>query len=250
MTGDRIMGLIAAMNRKFAVIAVLLAVGFATPGHAGFDDGLAAARRGDYATALREWRPLAEKGHAGALFNLGLIYANGRGVARNHEWATRLFRQAAELDHAFAQMNYAIALKAGQGVKQDLDESAKWFRKVAEKGHPGAQFNLAIAYLKGLGVTRDPARAVTWFSKAAESGLNIAQYNLARAYETGDGVSADEVLALKWYALAAVTFPPGEGWKTATAARDRMYGQMKKAQAQEAEAQVRAWIRKHQSGSK
>ncbi len=38
---------------------------------AGFDEGLAAHRRGDYATALREWRPLAQQRYASAQFNLG-----------------------------------------------------------------------------------------------------------------------------------------------------------------------------------
>lgn len=231
------------MKRFFAVIAVSLALGSAGPASAGFEDGLAAARSGDYAAALREWQPLAEKEHPGALFNLGLLYANGNGVARNTAWAASLFRRAAVRDHAYAQMNLAVALKHGKGVKQDHAEAVKWFRKVAEKGHAGAQFNLAIAYLKGRGVARDPALAVSWFSKAAEKGLNIAQYNLARAYETGDGVAKDEVLALKWYALAAVTFPAGEGRKAATAAREILYGNMPKPRAQEAEAQARAWLR-------
>ncbi|NQU72738.1 MAG: sel1 repeat family protein [Rhodospirillales bacterium] len=240
------------MVRILVIFAVFLGLGLgrANPAYAGFDEGLAAAQRGDFATALREWKPLAEKGHSGALFNLGLMYANGRGVSRNAEWAVLLFRQAAELDHAFAQMNLAVAYKVGKGVKQDYAESVKWFRKVAEKGHMGAQFNLAIAYLKGLGVKRDPATAVKWFTKAADKGLNIAQYNLGRAHETGDGVPKDEVQALKWYALAAITFPPGAGRDAATAARNNLSSNMKKPQAQEAEAQVRSWIRSHSAKSK
>ena len=35
-----------------------------------FDKGLAAAQRGDYAAALQEWRPLAERGNVDAQFNL------------------------------------------------------------------------------------------------------------------------------------------------------------------------------------
>jgi len=36
-----------------------------------------AAQRCDYATALREWRPLAEQGHSEAQNNLGGMYALG-----------------------------------------------------------------------------------------------------------------------------------------------------------------------------
>ncbi len=46
-------------------LAVLLIV-TALPAAAGFKEGLAAAKRGDYRTALREWKPLAEQGHAPA----------------------------------------------------------------------------------------------------------------------------------------------------------------------------------------
>ena len=37
--------------------------------------------RGDYATALRLWRPLADQGDASAQYNLGVMYAKGRGRA-------------------------------------------------------------------------------------------------------------------------------------------------------------------------
>ena len=38
------------------------------------------AQRGDFATALREWTPLAEQGHATAQYNLGFMYDSGEGV--------------------------------------------------------------------------------------------------------------------------------------------------------------------------
>ena len=44
---------------------------------ADFDKVLAAYKRVDYATAIREWRPLAEQEHACAQFNLGVVYEKG-----------------------------------------------------------------------------------------------------------------------------------------------------------------------------
>ncbi len=60
----------AAMKRvtAFAVLLVVLAA----PAWAGWDEGVAAYDRGDYAAALREWRPFAEQGNASAQFNLGV----------------------------------------------------------------------------------------------------------------------------------------------------------------------------------
>ncbi len=48
------------MNRVLSAVIVL--IGLAAPAWAGFDEGVAAYNRGDYATALREWRPLAKQG--------------------------------------------------------------------------------------------------------------------------------------------------------------------------------------------
>ncbi len=45
-----------------------------------FEKGLAAARAGDFAVAVAEWRPLANDGHVEAQFNLGAIYEAGLGV--------------------------------------------------------------------------------------------------------------------------------------------------------------------------
>ena len=45
-----------------------------------FDEAVAAAERGDYATALAGFRRAAEQGDADAQFNLGVMYANGEGV--------------------------------------------------------------------------------------------------------------------------------------------------------------------------
>ena len=45
--------------------------------------GFAAAEKGDYVTALREWRPLAEQGVAAAQYYLRWMYSNGKGVPQN-----------------------------------------------------------------------------------------------------------------------------------------------------------------------
>jgi TPR repeat protein len=49
-----------------------------------FEDGQAAFRIGDYATAMRLWRPLAEQGRAAAQANIGFMYNFGRGVPQDY----------------------------------------------------------------------------------------------------------------------------------------------------------------------
>ena len=81
----------------FALVVVLTAVPACTNSKTGVD----AYEKGDYATALMEFRVLAEQGDAIAQYNLGLMYANGRGVPRDyvqaHLWANLAAAQGNEL---------------------------------------------------------------------------------------------------------------------------------------------------------
>ena len=59
---------------KRLALALAILIGLAAPAWAGFAEGVAAYHRGDYETALRELRPLAEQGDADAQYNLGIMY--------------------------------------------------------------------------------------------------------------------------------------------------------------------------------
>ena len=71
--------------------AVALVLSLAAPAFAGpYEDASAAYIKGEYATALRLWRPLANQGMNGAQYGLGLMYDKGRGVPQDfvhaHMW--------------------------------------------------------------------------------------------------------------------------------------------------------------------
>ncbi len=70
------------------------------PAEADFNAGLAAYKQGDYATALREWNPLAKQGDANAQNNLGFMYYKGHGVPQDYAEAVKWFRKAAEQGNA------------------------------------------------------------------------------------------------------------------------------------------------------
>ncbi len=130
------------------ILVALLLLTLAAPAWAGWDEGVAAYERGDYATAFREMKPLAEQGNASAQYNLGFMYGNG------------------------------------EGVTQDYAEAVRWYRRAAEQGHAGAQTSLGVMYDKGQGVPQDYAEAVKWYTKAAERGVALAQYNLGWPCQT------------------------------------------------------------------
>ncbi len=122
---------------KLAGLALIVALcvgfmlGLTAPAWAGFEEGKAAYNRGDYATALREWRPLAKQGDAEAQFFLGFMYT------------------------------------LGDGVPQDYAKAMKWYRKAAEQGVAKAQHYLGVMYDNGDGVPQDYAKAHMWFNLAA-----------------------------------------------------------------------------------
>ena len=230
--------LIAALLLLLALpVRAEITLGLTVPAWAGFDEGLAAYERGDYATALREWRPLAEQGHAEAQFRLGVMYFNGHGVALDIAEALKWLWKAADQGHARAQdvsgllvggLNFAGAqhnlaflyARGGQGLAQDYAEAAKWYRLAAEQGHAKAQFKLGVMYDNGQGVTQDDAEALQWYRKAAEQGYAKAQYNLGFMYGNGQGVPQDYAQAHMWFNLAASSFPPGEDRDIAVKNRD------------------------------
>ena len=63
---------------------------------ASFEAGAEAYERGDYATALKEWRSLAEQGYAKAQYHLGLMYAAGQGVTQDEAEAIQWYWKAAD----------------------------------------------------------------------------------------------------------------------------------------------------------
>ena len=100
--------------------------------------GLEAFKRGDYATALKEYRPLAEQGDAVAQFALGVMYEKGRGVPQGDPEAVHWYRLAAEQGQASAQNNLAKMYRRGRGVPKDDVLAHKWFNLAAARGHENA----------------------------------------------------------------------------------------------------------------
>ena len=158
------------MILKRGIVAVFLALVLSGPVLAAdFQVGLEAHERGDYATALLEWLPLAEQGDVYAQYNLGVMYANGRGVTQNYTVAVQWYRLSAALGFADAQYNLGVMYAKGQGVSQDYVEAANWYRRAAEQNDGISQSTLGIMYTKGYGVPQDFVRAHMWLSLAASN---------------------------------------------------------------------------------
>jgi len=157
----------------------------------------------NYAEAAMWYRKAADQGHALAQNNLGALYANGQGVQQNYAEAVTWYRKAADQGNALAQNNLGAMYVNGQGVKQSYVEAMRWYRKAADQGNSGAQSNVGILYMNGFGVPQDYAQALSWYRKAADQGDVGAKNNLGVMYENGRGVPQDKAEAAMWYRRAA-----------------------------------------------
>ena len=122
------------MKKLIVSLGLILTLSFG----ATFDEGVEAANKGDYKTALIIFEDLAAKGDANSQSYLGLLYLNG------------------------------------EGVKQDYKKAILWYEKAATQGDVAAQSNLGNMYANGEGVRQDKKRGKEWFGKACDNGFQMA----------------------------------------------------------------------------
>ena len=122
-------------------LALLLAVPAAGQ---DYQKGVEAYERGDYATALREWRPLAAQGLAEAQYNLALMYDTGRGVPQADAEAVKWYRLAAAQGIAWAQNNLGLMYGNGEGVPLNNIKAYMWWALAKAQGDEKAAGNLDI----------------------------------------------------------------------------------------------------------
>lgn len=129
------------MNRLIRCAAFALMLLPAPASAQDFVAGLAAYNSGDYATALREFTPLAEQGNARAQNNLGVMYRNGEGVPQDYAKAVKWYRLSAEQGNANAQSNLGFLHSNGDGVPQNFVTAHMWLNIAAANGYTNAAAN-------------------------------------------------------------------------------------------------------------
>jgi TPR repeat protein len=105
---------------------------------------------------------------------VGIMY----GAVESNTEATSWYRKAADQGDAHGQNNLGLMYAKGRGVAKDEAEAVSWYRKAADQGNADGQNNLGRMYEWGRGVAKDEAEAVSWYRKAAEQGDADGQNNL------------------------------------------------------------------------
>ncbi len=104
----------------------------------------------------------ATQGDVAALYDLGLMYEQGYGVAQNKCQAACFYRQAAERGQVDAQYRLGCLYYRGQGVPKDLKVAAEWYARAANQDCSPAQAALGNLCLIGEGVPQDLSKAEYW----------------------------------------------------------------------------------------
>ena len=139
--------------------------------NANFEAGIAAIEVNNMPLAYNSFLAAAKEGHIDSQFNVGVMYEQGIGIAKNDK------------------------------------EALFWYEKAAAQGSSAAQYNLGVLYENGRGTAVEFAKANAMYRKASVQGDALAVGNLGMLYIRGDGVKVNKVAGVALL-LQSVTMDP------------------------------------------
>jgi hypothetical protein len=108
-------------------------------GESEYNNGIEAYFNKDNRKAVEWYTKGAEKGHAGAMANLGTMYLNGLGVSKDYRKAFEWYTKGAEKGDATAVACLGVMYSGGLGVPKDERKANEYYVKAANMGHEGAK---------------------------------------------------------------------------------------------------------------
>jgi localization factor PodJL len=148
-------------------------------------------------------RAAALKGDPTAAYEIGVRYAEGKGIAANLDEAAKWYDRAAEAGVVPAIFRLGTFYEKGMSVNKDVDIARRYYLQAADRGNAKAMHNLAVLDADGGGKGANYKNASQWFRKAADRGVADSQFNLGILYARGIGVEQNLAESFKWFSLAA-----------------------------------------------
>ncbi len=167
------------MKRTWLGLSVVVGLVFmlASPVLADFQAGLDAYERGDYHTAMKEWRPLANQGDASAQYHLGVLYERAQGIPRDYQEALRLHRLAAEQGHAQAQFDLGRMYADSPGVSRDGQEALRGGGSLPPRGMRTHSSVWVLGPCLAMGCQRMFRKPLTGFVLPLIKGMQVLRLN-------------------------------------------------------------------------
>jgi TPR repeat protein len=105
------------------------------------------------------------------------MYVDARGQVAAAASTTDEIRMMAAQGNAQLQHQLGLMYLNGDGLAKDLTAAAQWLQRAAEQGVAPAQSVLGLMYAAGAGVPKDEIEALAWFMVAAQAGEPEAMKN-------------------------------------------------------------------------
>ena len=102
----------------------------------------------DYAKALLLSEKAADAGSADAMYNLGILYDNGLGVAQDYGKAREWYQKAVDAANTNAMYNLGWLYQEGLGGTQDYCKMRECYQKAARAGDAEADQALSLLHLE------------------------------------------------------------------------------------------------------
>jgi localization factor PodJL len=148
-------------------------------------------------------RTAALKGDPTAAYEVGVRFAEGKGVAANFDEAAKWYDRAAQAGVVPAVFRLGTFYEKGLSVTKDVDIARRYYLQAADRGSAKAMHNLAVLDADGGGKGANYKSASQWFRKAADRGVADSEFNLGILYARGIGVEQNLAESFKWFSLAA-----------------------------------------------
>ncbi|MCF6404499.1 SEL1-like repeat protein [Chitinophaga filiformis] len=197
-----------------------------------YQKGFDAFEKQQYEDAIRYYKLAAEKGHGGAMNDLGYLYESADGYI-NETAAFEWYRRGTEAGSPHAANGLANCYINGMGTAPDVNKALELYTQSAAKHVPHAHYNLGMLYFNGEHVEQDDKQALMHLACASRMGYEChndvgilsertgdyknaleaykagvkyndtdCAFNLARMYEGGWVYKPDPRKAIHWYLKA------------------------------------------------
>ncbi len=151
-------------------------------------------------------KPWLEPGtDAEILYQWGLKFMLGDGLAVDPSSATSCFRKAADGGHAAAMHHLGELLRSGEGGAPDPQEALLWTRKAAAAGSPEAMASLGVELVK---VPDRRDEGLQWLHVAAAANVPLALRTLARIFAEAPPLEGGKAEAARILRAAAALDEP------------------------------------------
>lgn len=147
----------------------------------------------------------AAAGNPEAQHQLGMLYANGTGVALDYSQAFEWVEKAASQNHPQALRTLAWLYANGFGIEQNDEKAQQLILQLAEAGDAKDQYFLASLYHSGLyGMKPDSKQMIHWYYQSAQQHYARAQYALAKIIMKGVDIAPNDEMVFQWLSLASI----------------------------------------------